>query len=84
MENYFIIDYEASKNCGVNNKRYSMMTFANTMVELNINILNISKSYFERDKFERVFVKVWKWEDEKANFMFQGVIYDYDNETIRF
>lgn len=84
MTNYFIIDFEASKNCGVNNKRYSMMTFANTMVDLNNNILNLSKSYFERDKFERVFVKVWKWEDEKADFMFQGVIYEYDNETIRF
>ena len=84
MTNYFIIDFEASKNCGVNNKRYSMMTFANTMVDLNNTILNLSKSYIETDKFERVFVKVWKWEDEKANFMFQGVIYDYDNETIRF
>lgn len=84
MENYFIIDFEASKNCGINNKRYSMMTFANTMVDLNNTILNLFESYFKHDKFERVFVKVWKWEDEKANFMFQGVIYDYDNETIRF
>lgn len=84
MTSYFIIYFEASKNCGVNNKRYSMMTFANTMKDLNNTILNLSRSYFECDKFERVFVKVWKWEDEKANFMFQGVIYDYDNETIRF
>lgn len=84
MKSYFIIYFEASKNCGVNNKRNSIMTIANTMDELNNTILNLSESYFECDKFERVFVKVWKWEDELANFMFQGVIYDYDTKKIRF
>ena len=82
MTSYFIIDFTASKNCGVNNKRYSLMTFADTLVTLNDIILNLSKSYIETDKFERVFVKVWKWEDEKAAYMFQGVIYDYDTKTI--
>lgn len=84
MTSYFIINFKASKASGVINKYYSTMTFADALVTLNDIILNLSKSYIETEKYERVFVKVWKWEDEKANFMFQGVIYDYDNETIRF
>ena len=82
MTSYFIINFKASKAGGVINKYYSMMTFADTLVTLNDIILNLSKSYIETEKFERVFVKVWKWEDEKAAYMFQGVIYDYDTKTI--
>lgn len=81
MTSYFIIDFTASKKSGVNNKRYSMMTFADTLVSLNDFILNMSKSYIVNDNFDRVFVKVWKWEDEKAAYMWQGLIYDYDTET---
>lgn len=84
MENYFIIDFTASKNCGVNNKRYSMMTFADTLKELNNSIVNLSKSWLEKEGYERVYVKVWKWEAEETTYMFGGVIYDYDIKTICF
>lgn len=82
MTHYFIIEFEAMKNCNLNHERYTTMYPADSLVSLNNYILHMSKSYIETDKFERVFVKVWKWEDEEAAYMFQGVIYDYDTETI--
>ena len=82
MTNYFIIRFEAVKNCGVNKEQYTTMTTADSLTSLNNFILHMSKSFIEKDKFERVFVKVWKWEDEKASYLFQGVINDYDTETI--
>lgn len=82
MTNYFIIRFEAAKNCGVNKTNYTTMASADSLVSLNDFILHMSKSFIMNDNFDRVFVKVWKWEDEKAAYMFQGVIYDYDIETI--
>lgn len=84
MENYFIIDFIARKTSDVNNKRYSMMTFADTLKELNNSIVKRSKSWLEEEGYERVYVKVWRWEAEEATYMFGGVIYDYDNKTICF
>ena len=84
MENYFIIDFIARKTSDVNNKRYSMMTFADTLKELNYSIVKRSKSWLEEEGYERVYVKVWRWEAEEATYMFGGVIYDYDNKTICF
>lgn len=82
MTSYFIIDFTASKNCGVNNKRYSMMTFAKTLKELSNTIVHLSKSWLEKEGYERVYIKVWKWEAEETTYMFGGVIYDYDPKTI--
>lgn len=84
MENYFIIDFIARKTSDVNNKRYSMMTFADTLKELNNSIVKRSKSWLEEEGYERVYVKVWRWEAEEATYMFGGVIYDNDNKTICF
>lgn len=70
------------KNCNLNHERYTTMYPADSLVSLNNFILRMSKSYLVSNKFERVFVKVWKWENEKAAYMFQGVIYDNDIETI--
>ena len=82
MTHYFIIELEAMKNCNLNHERYTTMYPADSLVSLNNFILRMSKSYLVSNKFERVFVKVWKWENEKAAYMFQGVIYDNDIETI--
>ena len=84
MTSYFIIDFTASKNCGVNNKRYSMMTFADTLKELSNTIVHLSKSWLDKEGYERVYIKVWKWEAEETTYMFGGVIYDYDTKTICF
>lgn len=84
MKNYFIIDFIARKTSDVNNKRYSMMTFADTLKELNNTIVHISKSWLEKEEYERVYIKVWKWEAEETTCMFGGVIYDYDPKTICF
>lgn len=82
MQRYFIINFKASKNAGVNYKKYSIMTLADSLVNLNDIILNLSRTYIEDDKFERVYVKVWKWENEKAEYMFGGFILDSDKKTI--
>lgn len=82
MTHFFIIELEAMKNCNLNHERYTTMYPTDNLVSLNNFILRMSTSYIENDKYERVFVKVWKWEDEKAAYMFQGVIYDYDTKTI--
>ena len=82
MRTNFIIQFEAADNCGVNKENYTTITSANSLIDINLFILHMSKSYFEEEKYERVYVKVWKWEDEKAAYMFKGVIYDYDTETI--
>lgn len=84
MENYFIINFIASKTSGVNNKYYPMMTFADTLKELTNSIVKRSKSWLEEEGYERVYIKVWRWEQEETTFMFGGVIYDYDNKTICF
>lgn len=84
MTSYFIIDFTASKNCGVNNKRYSMMTFADTLKELSNTIVHLSKSWLEKEGYERVYIKVWKWEAEETTYMFGGVIYDCDPKNICF
>lgn len=82
MRTNFIIQFEAAKNGGVNKEIYTTITSANSLFEINHFIVHMSKSYFEEEKYERVYVKVWKWENEKAEYMFEGVIYDYDTETI--
>lgn len=84
MENYFIIDFIARKTSDINNKRYSMMTFADTLKDLSNTIVHLSKSWLEKEGYERVYIKVWKWEAEETTYMFGGVIYDYDPKTIRF
>lgn len=82
MTSYFIINFKASKTSGVNNKYYSMMTFADTLKELSNTIVNISKSWLEKEAYERVYIKVWRWESEETTYMFNGVIYDSDPKTI--
>lgn len=82
MKTNFIIQFEAAKKCGINKEIYTTITSAISLLEINHFILHMSKSYFEEEKYERVNVKVWKWEEEKAIYMFKGVIYDYDTETI--
>lgn len=82
MRKNFIIQFEAAKNGGVNKEIYTTMTSANSLIEINQFIVHMSKSYFEEEKYEQVYVKVWKWEDEKAAYLLQGVIYDYDTESI--
>ena len=84
MENYFIIDFIARKTSDVNNKRYSMMTLADTLKELSNTIVHLSKSWLEKEGYERVYVKVWRWESEETTYMFGGVIYDSDPKTICF
>lgn len=84
MENYFIIDFIARKTSDINNKRYSMMAFADTLKDLSNTIVHLSKSWLEKEGYERVYIKVWRWEQEETTFMFGGVIYDYDNKTICF
>ena len=82
MNNYFIIRFKPVKDSGQRPEEYTTMASADSLVSLNDFILHMSKSYIVNDNFDRVFVKVWKWEDEKAAYMFQGIIYDYDIETI--
>lgn len=84
MNNYFIIDFSARETSDINNKSYSMMTFAGTLKDLSNQIVNISKSWLEKEGYERVYVKVWRWEAEKTTYMFGGVIYDYATNTICF
>ena len=82
MRTNFIIQFEAAKNCGVNKEIYTTITSANSLLELDNFIVHMSRSYFKEEKYEKVYIKVWKWEDEKTAYMFQGVINDYDTETI--
>lgn len=84
MTSYFIIDFNARETSGINNKRYSMMTFADTLKELSNTIVHLSKSWLEEEGYERVYVKVWRWESEEKTYMFGGVIYDSDPKTICF
>ena len=82
MRTNFIIQFEAAKDNGQRPEQYTTITSCNSLFEINHFIVHMSKSYFEEENFDRVFVKVWKWVDEKAEYMFQGVIYNYDTETI--
>lgn len=81
MKHYFIIEFEAMKNCNLTHERCTMMYQGDSLESVNNFIVRIAKSYFE-EQFERVFVKIWKWENGDAAFMVEGVIRDYDTETI--
>lgn len=82
MTSYFIINFKASKAAGVINKYYSTMIFADTLEELSNTIVQLSNSYLEKEAYERVYIKVWRWENEETTYMFNGVIYDSDTKTI--
>ena len=82
MKTNFIISFEPAKDSGQRPEKYTTMATAYSLVSLNDFILHMSRSYIKDENFERVFVKVWKWEEENAEFMFKGVIYDFDIETI--
>ena len=84
MRTNFIISFEPAKDSGQRQELYTTMTTVDSFVSLNDFILHMSSSYIKDENFDRVFVKVWKWEDEKAAYMFQSVVYDYDIETIHF
>lgn len=82
MTSYFIIDFKVRMTNGVIDKYYSMMTFADTLKELSNSIVHLSKSWLEKEAYERVYIKVWRWENEETTYMFNGVIYDSDPKTI--
>lgn len=82
MKSSFIINFTASKSSSVNTFHYSTMTSAENLQVLNNFIITLCKSFLEKLNYERVYVKIWKWELEEAAFMFQGVVYDNDTKTI--
>ena len=82
MTSYFIVNFKASMANGVKNKYYSTMIFADTLQELSNTIVQLSNSYLEKEGYESVYIKVWKWEIEETHYMFSGVIYDSDPKTI--
>lgn len=82
MTSYFIVNFKASMANGVKNKYYSTMIFADTLKELSNTIVHLSNSYLEKEGYECVYVKVWRWESEETTYMFNGVIYDSDPKTI--